>query len=387
MKKTIIFDVLVVYSATTAASANKLSNSNTQPFAPLVGRSNYNKAYAHFLQTCNKLGLTAALSTSSDIVGPGRCSSYWLFDNGDWKKVNRSCYSSHIFDKFSSKNKALKTARQLCFSSDEVRPFNSDHLEKLFTDKLRTYQELSTYAIPTVALNTDSPESIRQSIKNLQHCIANHTNKKDFSSIIIMKDRFGSEGNAIFKITNNFSKKIISLAQEYKNISFILQPFVKFDTGYSYKQYSSATDIRLIYQNGKIIQTYIRMAKKNDFRCNQHQGGTLIYTNKSEIPLKVRRVAQKIAQQLNEHNSLFALDFIVSNAGTVYFLEGNNGPGIIWDLGFKKDEEMAKQLIKGIVKEFVERVAQMQLTPIKIIGNDTLPFGRLKAIKTASTLV
>lgn len=360
MKKTKVFDVLVIYSGNTAASASKESKSTTQPFSAALGLDSYNTAYEHFIETCEKHGLTAALSTTADIIGPGKCKSYWEYENKSWHKINNPCYSSHIFDKFSPKSKVLRAAYTLCFSTKEIQPFNSDYLVRLFSDKLKTYQELQDFTIPTVALTAHDSEDISATLSELKELIATHPNRQDFSRTIIMKDRYGSEGTAIYKVTSKYVPTIQKILKENPTFTFILQPFVNFDKGFSYKNIASATDIRLIYQNGKVIQTYIRMAKKNDFRCNQHQGGTLIYTTLSDIPKKVRIASQKIVTLLNQNNTLFALDYIVSNAGQVYFLEGNCGPGIIWDPGYKKDEQMAKQLIQGIVTEFSDRITEMK---------------------------
>jgi len=103
------------------------------------------------------------------------------------------------------------------------------------------------------------------------------------------------------------------------------------------------------------MQTYIRMAGGEDFRCNIHQGGSLHYLEQGKMKLKVVEYAQNIARVLAKPSSVFALDFIVSNHGNIYFLEGNCGPGICWDCNLPKDEQMAKRLIHTIVKELKVR--------------------------------
>jgi len=70
---------------------------------------------------------------------------------------------------------------------------------------------------------------------------------------------------------------------------------------------------------------------------------------------RVVQYAQNIARELAKPSSVYALDFIVSNNGNIYFLEGNCGPGICWDSNLPKDEQMAKRLIQTIVKELKVR--------------------------------
>src|SRR3989344_996908 len=99
MKKTKTFDVLIVYTDSAASSAAKANKVLTQPFAKSSGRTNYNLAYAYFLEACNAFGLTAAFSNTADIIGPGSCGSYWLYLDNSWKAVSQPCYSRQIFDK------------------------------------------------------------------------------------------------------------------------------------------------------------------------------------------------------------------------------------------------------------------------------------------------
>ncbi len=127
--KTTIFDVLIVYSGKNAISADTAENKIVAPFY-----NNLNIFYGYFLQTCRKNNLNAALTTSVDIVGPGRCRSYWLFKDNHWFKVKKIGYSRLIFDKLSPINRQYRASRKLLFSSEEVRPFNQPDLFQLFFD-------------------------------------------------------------------------------------------------------------------------------------------------------------------------------------------------------------------------------------------------------------
>lgn len=371
-----VFDVLVVYSGSIALSANRPAKVKL-PFRQTKVRNHYNNAYAYFLESCENLGLTAAFSTSSDIVDAGTCKSYWRYSDGTWKKFRKACYSTQIFDKFSPITHKKIRGRNLLFSSDAVQPFNNEYLASLLSDKLETYKRFPKETIPTVVIDGTDIEAVNKAIKKLRSLLKGHQNSEDFTRGIIVKDRFGSGGNNIYKISNNFTVKIAEIVKKKSSLSFVIQPFIKFQNGYSHKGVTTATDIRLIYQNSKLVQTYIRRAKTDDFRCNAHQGGTSLYVNFKDIPKKVLTEAKKIAIDLSFENSLFALDFIQSDAGNVYFLEGNIRPGIYWDLNSKKEERMSKKLIGGITSEIALRVNK---TNIELERQDLSIFPVFEAI-------
>lgn len=360
-----LFDVLVVYTDGIASSAANPLDKSTKPFSLASGRTNYNNAYAYFLETCQNLGLKAAFSTTDTIIGAGTCKSYWEYQPGNWKKVMRPCYSSQIFDKFSPINTEMTNKRKLLFSSDGVQPFNNLHLASLFFDKCKTYQEFTSYTIPTVAIESDTASDINKALGKLKALISKQAYPEDFSQNIILKDRFGAGGINIYLVTGKSIGKIQRILNDNPQVSFIIQPQVKFEQGYSYQGKTAATDIRLIFQYGTIIQTYIRMAKEGDFRCNEHQGAKLTYVTEADIPQAVIKTAEMIAAELDQYESLYALDFVVSDLGNVYFLEGNIGPGIDWNLSLEKNEYMSKALIEAIVEEFVTRVISDSQDPLE----------------------
>jgi glutathione synthase/RimK-type ligase-like ATP-grasp enzyme len=357
MKKTHYFDVLVVYSDTIATSASSRINTDIEPFSIESGNDNYNGVYAHFLMECKKNGLSAAFTTSSEIIKAGTCKSYWLYDEniGKWVKVNKKCFSPVIFDKFSPISKKSITARKLLFSTDDSTPFSDPYLLQLFKDKYKTYERLSSYSIPTVLIEGSSTPAIMSSLKNLNQLKNDHPTPLDFSSEIIIKDRNGAGGNHIYKVDPSNIQEIKRILRNNYRLEFVIQPFVLFDKGYSHNNHLGLTDIRLIFFNQKVIQAYIRMAKKDDFRCNEHKGGILEYISLKDIPKDIITQSKNIIKSLQTKSSLYALDFIVSNSGNTYFLEGNTGPGLDWNLSKTVNERKAKQLIQLIVEELVKR--------------------------------
>ncbi|MFZ2152513.1 MAG: hypothetical protein WAV41_00450 [Microgenomates group bacterium] len=354
MTKLTSFDVLIVYSQHLARSASDTPRS-LAPFARGSSNESYNIVYSYFLQSCAAANLSAAFTTSADIIGPGFCKSYWTFKDNTWHKVNSPCYASLIFDKFSPTSIGIKNRRQLLFSEKTIKPFNDPQLFNMFFDKQKTFDKLADFAIPTITLDQNSQQTISASCQAMSDLMSTYSGNGDFTTDIIMKDRFGAGGRRVFKFKTGDSAKMMSVVDRNTKISYIIQPFAKFDQGYKYQDTPVSTDIRLVYLKGQIVQSYIRTAKAGDFRCNEHQGGTLTYLDISHLPTSLLQKSAKIAAFLGNTCSLFSLDFIITNSGNSYLLEGNTGPGLDWNLNLPQNEIEAKKLIRLVVNELSSR--------------------------------
>ena len=357
MPNSTVLDVVIVYNHHSATSASVVAKNVTSPF---LTNDAYNKAYGYFLSSLKRSGLTAGFTTSSDIIGPGKFKSYWTYSQKSWTKHNLPCRSNQIFDKFSPTSKNGKELRKLMLSSKTVKAFTDSSLFDLFFDKLKTFKSLPSFSIPTVGIASSSHKTISSRLKLLESQIAVHLHPADFSHTIIVKDRHGAGGNHIYKFSSNYIESISKLVIANPKMSFIIQPFIHFDKGFKYLGEYASTDIRLIYFNGKVVTAYLRMAEAGDFRCNQHQGGTLAYLSPDTLPSNVLAKADKIASILNKKQTLFTLDFIVSNSGHSYLLEGNTGPGLTWDPTDQIDKQEEKKLIDLIVKEFRNRINRVK---------------------------
>ena len=376
MIKTDIFDILVVYSSRLAVSVNSTSKHSPTPFLKGSSSQSYNVVYSYFLEICKKNNLKAALTTSTDITAAGQCNGYWIFNNGSWQKVKNPAFSKLIFDKFSPVSEKIKTNRKLLFSSRKIKPFNHPHLFNLFFDKQKTYKKLREFSIPTVAIEDCTTQSVERARKILKEIINKHPNKNDFSEDVVMKDRFGAGGINVYKFKTDQNEQMVASLKRHEKKSFILQAFVKFDKGFSYQNLPVSTDIRLIYLGGKIVQSYIRMAKTGDFRCNEHQGGTLKYIPVSQVPKNLVAISNKVAKILDKKSSLFALDFIISNNNNIYLVEGNTGPGLDWNLSVKENEIESHKLIKIVVGQLFKLakppIKKTKKATIKIVVDATI---------------
>lgn len=358
------FDVLIVYSSHFADSA-MLGDEVEVPFGKRSKCELYNDVYGYFMQACARKHLTVAFTSSNDIIGAGLCQGYWLYTNKQWIKVPYKATSFTIFDKISPTTPILTKQRNLLFSSQVVKPFNSPSIHALFIDKLKTYTTLKNFAIPTIEIKGTTIGDVKVALQTLQILVQKQQCTKDFSGNVIVKDRLGSSGNLIFKFEHDQYNEIAHTLQLHKQKSFILQPFMTFDKGYLHHNERVAADIRLIYLRGKIIQTYTRIAKKDAFLCNEHQGGTLEYLKQSEIPQVVRDQAKKIMKTLRNNLSLFALDFVVSNDGHPYFLEGNTGPGLDWNPLIQKNIDKSKEFMQMIATELARRAKHVRVLRVK----------------------
>jgi len=356
-------DLLILYNGNTAWSA---ASNAKQPF-PLKSINNpCNIAYSYFLDYCRSIGFNAGFSTSNDIIGPGLCSSYWIYQGNIWQKVNKPCQSNIVYDKFSPKNEA-DLSRQSLFFSRGIKRYNSEQISQIFFDKNKTHSSLLSHTIPTVAITKPTLSAIKLATTLLTGLAKSGTLAGDFGHDFILKDRYGAGGWHVYKISSvNSTKEIQKVMHANAKTSFILQPFALFDRGFVYDNAAVPTDIRMIYLGGQFLFSYLRYPKTGDFRCNDHQGGSLVYIKEKEIPPIIRVKSDLISGSL-KNKTLIALDFIVTNSGNPYLIEGNTGPGLSWDVNNKADVFMSKKLIRGIVDQLAVTRAKQKVDKFGVI--------------------
>lgn len=339
------FDVIIIYDGRIAFSASNSRYRGSAPFSRSSKYANYNRSYEYFLQHCAKQGLRAAFATTRDISGSGSLKSVWVY-NKIWKRLKQPAESFLIFDKFSGLTAYnIQQLALLTRSDRKVRLFHSQKIRKIFDDKLKTFTTFSKYAIPTVKIETDSEKHIIAAKKKLYIQLQHHKYVDDFSEHRVLKDQFGSGGKNVYKVHEN--KKIRSIGKHIPLLYFVLQPLID-ASNFDYHSSAINTDLRVIICDGKIVQCYVRTAKQGDFRANASQGGQVEYIRPSRIPKDVLTMCAAISKKLSVPHSFYALDFIKSLSGNLYFVEGNITPGINWF--DDEDERYAKQLMRLIIK-------------------------------------
>jgi glutathione synthase/RimK-type ligase-like ATP-grasp enzyme len=353
------FDIAVLYRSSTAMSAQNENYDGKKPFPEEKRHQIYNRSYEYLLSKLKSLGLNVIFTSSADIVGAGRFSSFWTFDGQSWKRNLKSARSKVIFDKFTPFSTKDKLSYQSLTSCACVQTFNSPFLVKMFGDKLLTYTELAQYCIPTVQVKEMSEMGLFAAAKKLKILLSDGLiqikNEK-----YVLKDRSGAGGYGIHKINlsdNSFEdiqKHCLKDEKKKKNIDYVLQPFMDFRGGFDFGNKNDMIDLRLIFSGEGVKQAYVRIAKKNDFRCNEHQGGDLIYKKIQEVPNDVEILSKKIILFLSKKiplkNRLFALDFVSTKNKKIYLMEGNSNPGIDWNQ--EKSENVGK------TKELIDTIAE-----------------------------
>ncbi|HLD22079.1 MAG TPA: hypothetical protein VJB65_04215 [Patescibacteria group bacterium] len=346
MTKPLKFDFIVVYSNTNTYSATNKKYTGTSPFSKKGNYASCNSAYEYLLQYSRRVGLHAAFSTVDDISGTGEFSSYWIF-NKVWKRVQHTAQTFVIFDKFSNLTNVNASAyKMLIGTHNRIVLYHNHKVRTLFDNKLTTHSKLNQYMLPTVSIKLDSKKTISKAKKALKIQINNHLHTNDFTHELILKDIFGGGGDHIYKIQTDARFK--KIAADTADVQFLLQPFIhtsNFNTG----KMNGLTDLRVIIGNNTMLQSYIRTAKKGDFRANIKQGGSIDYVPIHKIPQQVIDMIAQIQKSTDLKDALYTLDFICSQNGNLYLIEGNASPGLTWSN--IEDEKRAKQLMRIIVKQ------------------------------------
>ncbi len=339
-------DFLIIYSNKDARSAADSTYAGLAPFAGRGTAASCNRSYAYLLQYAKRLGLKAGFATVADIHGVGSVSSYWTYTT-QWQRVPHPATTTVVFDKFSNADHKNDTASAtLLGKKKSIALYHNHDTRTLFDNKLTTHAALSQYMLPTVAVNLGSLKTMNAAKRTLKKQIDNHAHIEDFTKELILKDIFGRSGDHIYKIHTDAAFKKIPTGID--DVQFLLQPFIEvsnFDTG----RKNGKADLRVIIGDKNILQSFIRTAKKGDFRANTKQGGAIDYIATNDIPEQVIRMIKKIQKTAALRHGLYTLDFMRSKNGNLYLIEGNASPGLTWSNS--EDERRAKELIRIIVKQ------------------------------------
>lgn len=347
------FDLLVVLDGRSAKSAADETYTEEAPYPHESTYVRSNDSYAFFLQQCAEQSLRAAFTTLDDVVGPGLFSSYWTYTDR-WQRVLKPAQTNFIFDKFSSSHyENLEQVRLLHSGSEPVILFHRDEIRNTFDNKLNTFLNFPDHTIPTAPINIHSQEHITTAKKELAEQILRHRNSTDFTATYIVKDQFGSGGANIYLIENDDEYE--PLRREHTTTTFILQPFIETSQSH-FEEYTGRIDLRAIILNGEIVQSFIRIAKPGEYRANAYRGGRLVYIDLEKIPEEILNNVADIKKRLPIDDTLFALDFIQSDAGNYYLVEGNSMPGLNWFI--PENEKHAHYLMRLIIQNIKPRILQ-----------------------------
>ncbi|MFA4931045.1 MAG: hypothetical protein WC570_04240, partial [Patescibacteria group bacterium] len=265
IKNSNYFDVIILYSGSIANSASDQNYRGKMPFTLHSRQYEYNDSYQYFLQSCHKNGLKAAFSTSKDIIGSGRCRSYWTY-NKKWIRNFQPAASRLIFDKFTPKSPLQLKQFELLIEGGKINTFNSRRLTNIFQNKLRTYQEFKEFAIPTVAFDHPTRRQLILAKSKLDSILLKHNFAHKFHDVYLVKDKHGAGGFNIYKLEfdkpgiNGMIKQFKTDRQDNKSLSYVLQPFIDARDSFVIHKHTGLIDLRVILMHDQIIQAYIRIA-------------------------------------------------------------------------------------------------------------------------------
>ncbi len=338
------FDVVIVYDKAIAEGASDGTFRGRTPFSRTGKYFSYNESYQYFLTYCKRIGLKAGFASTGDIGPDGIFTAVWVYDK-KWKRLKQSVTASVVFDKFSNHEtvNAAYDAR-LKKNSGRNRYFHNQKIRALFDDKLKTYNLLSAFAIPTVQIDVESKEAVNAAKSRLGIQTDEHTHTTDFTETYVLKDQFGAGGIDVHKV--RATSEFVAIGRADTSVSYIAQPMIVAD-GFTFVEHEGFVDLRVIICNGDITDCYIRIAKPGEFRANAHRGGTVEYVDLKDIPKGVTAMSKAVNALLPVQDGFYALDFIKSSAGNLYLIEGNITPGLNWYN--TKDEKQAKSLMRNIV--------------------------------------
>lgn len=338
------FDVVIAYDGHIAEGASDKSYRGRTPFARMGEHFEYNKSYEYFLKYCKKVGLRAGFASTTDITAKGLFKAVWIFEK-KWKRMRQLVEASIVFDKFSNQDTFnAKYDNKLKNNIHGVKYFHDPNIRSIFDNKLKTYNVFPQFAIPTAKIDITSSSTITSAQKVLSSQIKEHRNTDDFTKLFVLKDQYGYGGNNVYRVKE--LEGFLKIGKHDKLISYIIQPLI-LARGFNFSGQKGDIDLRVIVCNGKIQDCYIRIAKSGEFRANASHGGSVVYIDKSDIPKDVIKMTTSINNMLKVKDGFYALDFIKSIEGNLYFIEGNITPGLTWFND--RDEIKVKQLMRNII--------------------------------------
>lgn len=246
----------------------------------------------------------------------------WTFSNGSWKKVEAEIFADVIYDKVLSRY----DFSLLDFKSKiagKTKLFNDPLFRTTFNSKLSQYIMFGEFMPVTQIVNND--DEFKKEIEKIP------------AGKIVVKPLYGNGGFGIFIGDKEDAKK--------QNYSFpiLIQQFILSQKGIpGISTDEEVSDLRMVFQEGKIAYALSRIAAPGSLFTNLHQGATGKMIDVKDIPEIVNEMAEQINKKISIFpNAQYSLDFIFDNDGRPFFIEMNTCPGI--DLVTILADEKTKQ--------------------------------------------
>ena len=332
------FDIAIV-SDTSLCQRAKNAPENSKPFYNQF--NDLNIQYKFMIEAFTKYGLRATLATIDDVFADNIESS-WIYEN-KWIPIKEQTRSNSILLRYPIKGEDhLKQIKSLQSSYEIVGTLE---LFDTLSDKYKTYELLPEYCIPTVKVSTNPSENIDCLLQKIK-------GEKDFDkNKLVVKSTKSFGGKDVSAISLN-PKELESIVNSNRKTEYIIQAFVK-----NLKKIKGADsvpyDLRLVFLNEEIIQSFYRFSKPGEFRCNYHLGGSMKYISNEDIPEVVLEKANEIDSKFKDCTFRnYSLDFFVGESEKVYLIEANGMSGFVFgnDYYTKYSHEKIDLLVKKIIE-------------------------------------
>lgn len=257
----------------------------------------------------------------------------WTFKNGSWIKIEEEITPDLIYDKVLSKYDysllAFKTE-----IAKKVRLFNDPLFRTTFNSKLSQYVTFGEFMPFSKIANNEQELS--------------ETINKISSEKVVIKPLYGNGGFGIYigEKTAAFEKKF--------TYPVLVQEFIVSEKGIpGVSEKDEVSDLRMVFQGGKMSYALSRIAAPGSLFTNLHQGATGKMIAENSIPQSVMDMAVQINNKISVFSDAqYSLDFIFDNHGKPYFIEMNTCPGIdlVTILGDEKTKQENFEFIAALLK-------------------------------------
>lgn len=312
--------------------SSEVSNNLNSPF----NRPENNESFANLIFEGKNKGLDLFISHYTNYDGISQTTNCWTHDN-KWKKVG-NINSSNIWDRA-----IVEPYLKKHIQGDFV--FNHPELNSLLNDKLKISSFLKT--LPTTHVN-GSIDEIIEIIDKLKN--TNYHEDLD-NNQLIFKPRFGYESQGIYLINSNVNDDEINKLKQIEGKDYIVQPFLETSYGIPNLNINTRHDLRITGFNGKPIMTFVRAAKKNEFRCGVKYGAEIIPYDIDTLNDIQRKIFIDSDNKFNEYSPrLYSVD-IGKGKSDYWIFEFNSIPSIVWE-----PSEVVKKHFKNFHKTIINNL-------------------------------
>lgn len=308
--------------------------SRSQQRAPFDS-ANTNDAYAHLCSLCAEANMNLYI-THFDNILPDSTIFSWIYRDTAWEleELPISQFSLSYADLPPNETNANRLREMLI--AHDVTIVNDLWISDALTDKVRTY-ELFPELIPATVDVADAVGMAR--LREL-------STHPDLSlEKLILKPRFGERGKGIEVI--DFSD--LTSTRVLNKQDYIIQPFLESDAGIPELNIQGRHDLRMLVNNGEIIQLFVRVPAPNSHISSYAAGGKIQHFEVAQLPEKFREVALAVDERLNHFvPRLYSVDVGFGRSGKIWIYELNTMPGIVWEEEHMADKPKYIRVHKAI---------------------------------------